>query len=142
MLWLKAFHLSAIVLWFSGLFYLPRLFVYHAMICDPQMTTRFKRMEKNLYYYITTPGALLTLLFGFSLIYCEAGNSLHSPWLTTKLVLVAFLLIYHLYLGFLLRCFAQNNNRHSHHFYRWINELPTVFLVAIVILAVIKPAIF
>lgn len=143
MLWVKAFHVIAMVTWFSGLFYLPRLFVYHAMTEDTKGQERFKIMERKLYYGIMTPGAILTIIFGFWLL---NGYSLElfrvSLWLHIKLLLVFLLIIFHLYCGYLRRQFYVNKNKHSHVFYRFLNEVPVIFLIAIVILAFVKPLFF
>jgi putative membrane protein len=140
MLVIKAFHLIAIVTWFSGLFYLPRLFVYHAMSDDSISQERFKIMERKLYYGIMTPGAVFTIALGLWLL---QGYGWHlykaSLWLHLKLGLVAALVLFHGYCGYLRRQFAQNKNSHTHVFYRWLNELPTVLLIAIVLLTVVKP---
>ncbi len=140
MLWVKAFHLIFVVTWFSGLFYLPRLFVYHAEAHDPISIERFKIMEKKLFYAITTPGAVLTLVFGLWLISYNPVGYMQMFWLHIKLGLVLLLIIYHIYLGKLLRDFKYNQNKHGHVFYRWLNEVPALFLIVIVILAVVKPA--
>jgi len=139
MLWVKAFHIIFMVTWFSGLFYLPRLFVYHAMATDTISRERFKVMEAKLYYYITTPGAILTLLFGGWLLSYNLHSYLHAFWMQLKLGLVFLLILYHLYLGKLLRQFAQDRNSRSHVFYRWLNEMPVLFLIPIIILVVVKP---
>ena len=139
MLWIKAFHIIFMVTWFAGLFYLPRLFVYHAMTEDTVSKERFKIMERKLYYGITTPGAILTILFGAWMIYLAPMTYLPLLWLQIKLGLVALLVVYHVYLGVLVRKFKHDNSQHSHVFYRWVNEIPTAFLFAIVILAVVKP---
>lgn len=141
-LWIKALHIISMVVWFSGLFYLPRLFVYHAMSRDAKMNERFMLMEKRLYYFVTWPGAILTILFGTALLYLNTGNALHTSWLQIKLGLVLLLLAYHFFLGHLLRSFLEGRNRHSAAFYRWLNELPTLFLISIVFLVVIKPRLF
>ncbi|MDX1902071.1 MAG: protoporphyrinogen oxidase HemJ [Gammaproteobacteria bacterium] len=139
MLWVKAFHLIFMVTWFSGLFYLPRLFVYHAMATDTISRERFKVMEAKLYYYITTPGAILTLFFGVWLISYNPQGYMQPLWMHLKLSCVALLVLYHIYLGILLRRFTKDQNHYSHVFYRWLNELPTLFLFAIIILVVVKP---
>jgi len=139
MLWVKAFHLIFMVTWFCGLFYLPRLFVYHAMAEDRISIERFKIMERKLYFGITTPGALLTLIFGIWLISFNVHGYMQNIWLHIKLTLIVLLLVYHVYLGKLWLDFKHDRNRHSHVFYRILNEIPVVFLVAIVILAVVKP---
>lgn len=136
MLWLKAFHIIFMVTWFAGLFYLPRLFVYHAMASDPISIERFKVMERKLYYGIMLPGAVLTLLFGSALLYFYHP---HAYWLELKLALVALLLAYHFYCGKLRRDFYYDRNKHSHVYYRFLNEVPVVFLILIVILVVVKP---
>lgn len=140
MLWIKAFHLIFIVTWFAGLFYLPRLFVYHAITSDSLSIERFKVMERKLYYGIMTPGAVLTLLFGFWLLWAYGWVVYHHQlWLHLKLGLVLLLIGFHLYCGHLRKRFAQDRNTYSHVFYRWLNEVPVLFLVAIMILAIVKP---
>ncbi len=140
MLWIKAFHIVFMVTWFAGLFYLPRLFVYHAMSEDTTSLERFKIMERKLYYGIMAPGAVLTVLLGLWMLGAYAWEAYRaSGWLHAKLALVAMLILYHLYLGHLLKAFAQDRNRHGHVFYRWLNEVPVLFLVGIVVLAVVKP---
>ena len=140
MLWLKALHLIFMVTWFAGLFYLPRLFVYHAMSEDEISNERFKIMERKLFFGIMTPGLILTLLFGVWMLidYAWALYS-SSGWLHAKLMLLILLFIYHGYCGKWMFDFKHNRNRHSHVFYRWINEIPVLFLFAIIILAVVKP---
>jgi putative membrane protein len=139
MAWIKALHIIFMVTWFSGLFYLPRLFVYHAMSEDEASIARFKVMERKLYFGITTPGAILTLIFGGWLLSYSFSGYMHMAWLQLKLGLVLLLLIYHGYLGKLLFAFKHDKNTHSHVFYRWLNEVPVVFLAAIVILVEVKP---
>ena len=136
MLWIKALHIIFMVTWFAGLFYLPRLFVYHALATDAPSLERFKTMERKLYYGIMAPGALLTIAFGAWLWW---GYGLGGSWLHAKLALVVLLVGYHVYCGFLILDFKHGRNRHGHVFYRWLNEVPVVFLIAIVILAVVKP---
>ena len=139
MLWIKAFHLIFMVTWFSGLFYLPRLFVYHSSATDEISIERFKRMEKKLYFVITTPGGILTLIFGLWLLFLNYHYYMHMPWMHLKLSLVLFLIVYHLYLGKVLVNFAHNQNKHSTLYYRILNELPVIFLISIVILVIVKP---
>ena len=140
MLWFKALHLIFMVTWFAGLFYLPRLFVYHAMSDDRIGVERFKTMERKLYFGIMTPGAVLTIVFGTGLLVSNGWNSYSdSGWLHAKLGLVALLIGYHIYCGKLLVAFKQDKNRHSHVFYRWLNEIPVLALIGIVLLAVLKP---
>ena len=136
MLWIKTWHIIFMVTWFAGLFYLPRLFVYHAMTEDSTGSERFKIMERKLFFGIMTPGAVLTIVFGLWLWH---GYGFSGAWLHAKLTLVAVLIIYHFYCGKLLFAFKHDRNRHSHVFYRWLNELPVLLLVAIVILVVVKP---
>jgi len=140
MLWVKAFHIIFMVTWFAGLFYLPRLFVYHAMSEDSASRERFKIMERKLYYGIMTPGAVLTIGFGIWLLVDYAWAAWHSAgWLHVKLALVLLLIGYHLWCGKLVGDFARDRNRHSHRWYRVFNEVPVLFLIAIVILVVVKP---
>ncbi len=124
------------VTWFAGLFYLPRLFVYHAMSDDLAGPERFKVMERKLYYGIMTPGAVLTVLFG---LWLWLGYGISGGWLHAKLALVIVLIAYHLYCGKLLADFKHDRNCHGHIYYRWFNEIPVVILIAIVILVVVKP---
>lgn len=140
MLWIKAFHIIFMVTWFSGLFYLPRLFVYHAMATDHISNERFKIMERKLFYGIMTPGGILTTLTGVWLLQDYAWHLYkHSGWLHAKLSLVSILIAYHIYCWYLLRRFKHNRNRHTHIFYRWINEFPVLILISTVILIVLKP---
>jgi len=139
MLWTKAFHIVFMVTWFAGLFYLPRLFVYHALAADPVSTERFEVMERKLYFGITTPGAVLTVLFGLWTLAYDLEHYLEAGWLHAKLALVAILIGYHVYLGRLLVLFRDDRNPHGHVFYRWLNEVPVLILVSVVVLAVVKP---
>lgn len=136
MLWIKSFHIIFMVTWFAGLFYLPRLFVYHALAEDKAGQERFKVMERKLYFGIMTPGAVLTIGFG---IWLWLGYGFYGGWLHAKLALVAGLVAYHVYCGKLLFDFRHDRNRHGHVFYRWLNELPVVFLVAIILLVELQP---
>ena len=124
------------VTWFAGLFYLPRLFVYHTMSDDAPGIERFKVMERKLYYGIMTPGAVLTVLFG---LWLWLGYGISGGWLHAKLALVIVLIAYHFYCGKLLADFKYDRNRRSHVYYRWFNEFPVVILIAVVILVVVKP---
>ena len=140
MLWYKALHLIFMVTWFSGLFYLPRLFVYHAMSDDEISIDRFKVMEKKLLYGIATPGGLLTIIFGFCLLVSNGMTSYSGQlWLSLKMILIAVLVLYHIYCFSLLQDFKYNRNKHTHIWYRWFNEVPVLILVGIILLAVIKP---
>ncbi|MCB5185197.1 protoporphyrinogen oxidase HemJ [Methylobacillus gramineus] len=136
MLWIKAWHIVFMVTWFAGLFYLPRLFVYHAQADDSVSTERFKIMERKLFFGIMTPGAVLTIIFG---MWLWQGYGISGAWLHAKLTLVAVLLAYHVYCGKLLFDFKYNRNRHGHVYYRWLNELPVLLLIGVVILVVVKP---
>lgn len=136
---IKALHIIAMVAWFAGLFYLPRLFVYHAAAEDKISIERFKIMEHRLYYYIMLPSAFLTLLFGFILFSFSANYYAHAIWMHLKLGLVALLILFHLYCGKCLREFKRDKNHHSSLFYRWLNEFPTLLLIAIVIVAEVQP---
>jgi putative membrane protein len=127
------------VTWFCGLFYLPRLFVYHAMTNDSISQERFIVMERKLYYGIMTPGALFTLVFGAWLLSSNPHAYMQMTWMHIKLTLVFLLIIYHLYLGYLFTLFKTNKNCHSHTFYRILNEVPIIFLATIVILVIVKP---
>ena len=140
MLWLKALHLIFMVTWFAGLFYLPRLFVYHAMSADDISNERFKVMERKLYYGIMTPGMIITFIFGIWMLtdYAWAIYG-HSGWLHAKLGLLFILVIYHVLCGMWLLDFKHDRNKRSHVYYRWMNEVPVLFLVSIIILAVVKP---
>ncbi|HZF18959.1 MAG TPA: protoporphyrinogen oxidase HemJ [Burkholderiales bacterium] len=135
MLWIKALHVIFAVTWFAGLFYLPRLFVYHAMTDDAAGRERFKVMERKLYRGIMAPGAILTIVFGGWLM----SYGFTGAWLVAKLVVVALTIAYHLYCGKLLRDFAVDRNAKSHVWYRWFNEVPVILLVAAVILVIVKP---
>ncbi|MGD2084154.1 MAG: protoporphyrinogen oxidase HemJ [Chromatiales bacterium] len=139
-MWLKGWHLIFMVTWFSGLFYLPRLFVYHAMSEDATSIERFKVMERKLYYGITMPSMVLTLVFGIWMLvdyaWAAYGN---AGWLHVKLALVALLVGYHFYCGKLVKDFKADRNRHGHVWYRWFNEAPVLVLVAVVLLASVKP---
>lgn len=140
MLWLKAFHLIFMVTWFAGLFYLPRLFVYHAMSDDKISQERFKIMERKLYFGIMTPGMVLTFCFGIWMLVDYAWEAYHaSGWLHAKMVLLFLLVIYHGFCGKWLFDFRQDKNKYGDKFYRWINEIPVIFLLGIVILATVKP---
>jgi putative membrane protein len=136
MTWIKALHVIFTVTWFAGLFYLPRLFVYHAMAEDAVGKERFKVMERKLFWGIMTPGAVLTIVFG---LWLWLGYGVSGGWLQAKLAVVALLIAYHIYCVKLLADFAHERNTKSHVWYRWFNEVPTVLLFAAVILVVVKP---
>lgn len=135
MLWVKAFHIFFVVSWFAGLFYLPRIFVNHAMATEPAEIARLKLMEGKLYRFVT-PIGILAIAFGLWLWF---GYGFSGGWLHAKTALVALLAGYHLYCGHLVKQFAADRNTRSHVFYRFFNEAPVFLLLAIVILATVKP---
>jgi putative membrane protein len=139
MLWLKAFHIIAVVTWFAALFYLPRLFVYHAMAEDQVSKDRFKIMERKLYRGIMTPSMVVVIVLGVWMITLNSGYYLSQGWMHAKLALVTFLVGYHFMCGSLLKKFAQDINDKGHVFYRWFNEVPVLFLIAIIVLVVVRP---
>lgn len=130
MLWVKALHIISIVCWFAGIFYLPRLFVYHAACEDQPGRERFKIMERKLYRGITTPSMVATVIFGLWLVGYNVQGYMSQGWLHAKLLLVALLIGYHFYCGHLVKVFREDNNTRSHVFYRWFNEIPVLVLVA------------
>lgn len=136
MLWIKSFHIIFMVTWFAGLFYLPRLFVYHAMSDDQASLDRFKIMERKLFYGIMTPGGVITLALGFWLWF---GYGFTGGWLHAKVALVLVLVGYHIWCGKLMIDFKLDRNTKSHVWYRWFNEVPVLFLIVIIILVVVKP---
>ena len=136
MLWVKALHIIFMVTWFAGLFYLPRLFVYHAQSADPVSNEHFKVMERKLFFGIMTPGAVLTILFG---VWLWLGWGFAGGWLHAKLGLVGVLVAYHLWCGKLVSDFKHERNTKSHVWLRWFNEFPVLILFAVVILVVVKP---
>ncbi len=139
-MWLKAFHLIFMVTWFAGLFYLPRLFVYHAMSSDVVSIERFKIMERKLYFGIMTPGMVLTLVFGIWMLWDYAWDLYGSSgWLHLKLTLIVLLVVYHVWCGKWLMDLKNDRNVRSHVYFRWMNEVPVFFLIAIVLLATLKP---
>jgi putative membrane protein len=137
MLWLKAFHIVFVVTWFAGLFYLPRLFVYHAMATDPAVTDTLKVMERKL-LVMTHIGGTLTWGFGLALI-AKNPALLGMGWLHVKLLLVVVLTAYHFWCIGIVKTFARDANTRGHKWYRWFNEAPTLVLIAVVLLAVLKP---
>jgi protoporphyrinogen IX oxidase len=137
MLWLKGFHVIAVVTWFAGLFYLPRLYVYHADATDAISTERFGVMERRLFTLMTI-GAVASVGLGAAMV-VAAPVYLMMGWLRIKLLLVLLLIAYHVSCYKLMRDFAENRNRHSAKWYRGFNEIPSLLLIAIVLLAVVKP---
>lgn len=143
LLWLKAFHVVAVVAWFAGIFYLPRLFVYHAMALDEgdlRGAERFKVMERKLFRGIIRPSAALTILLGVAMTYLHGLTFLKmSHWLHAKLVLVALLIAYQIWMASFLTAFARDENTRSHRFFRLINEIPVLILIGVVVLVIVKP---
>jgi len=139
MLWIKALHVIFVVTWFAALFYLPRLFVYHATTTDAPGIERFKRMERRLYRGIMTPSAALTAVFGVWLLVMYWDAYAAAAWFWVKIAGVLTLYAYHGYCGRLVRQFANDENARSDTFFRWFNEIPAVLLFLIAILAIVKP---
>ena len=135
MLWIKAFHIIFVVSWFAGLFYLPRIFVNHAMATEPGEIARLKLMEHKLYRFMA-PLAILALILG---TWLWLGYGFGGGWMHAKLALVGLLIGYHLYCGHLVKVFAADQNRRSDKFYRIFNELPVLILMAVTVLVVVKP---
>lgn len=139
MLWVKAFHIIAVVTWFAGIFYLPRLFVYHASCDDIASSERFKIMERKLYRGIMWPSMLAVIGLGIWLLSYSWEYYINALWLQIKLAFILALIIYHLYCGHLIKLFKQDKNPHTHVFYRWFNEIPVFILIPVIILVVVKP---
>lgn len=138
--WTKVAHIVFMVTWFAGLFYLPRLFVYHAMAKDKIGQDRFKIMERKLYFGIMTPGAVLTVITGLILLRTHAWELYkHAGWLHIKLSLVMLLIGYHGYCGVVLMRFKRDMNKRGHVFYRWFNEIPLLLLIGITIMIIVRP---
>jgi putative membrane protein len=137
--WLRAFHIIAMVAWFAGLFYLPRLYVYHSEATDTISLERFKVMERRLYWGIMTPAAVLTIGLGLWLLGSHWAYYQTQIWMHVKLFLVVFLVVYQVFCGIWMKQFQRGEKRHSQKFYRIANEVPTVFLFVIVVLVVVRP---
>ena len=136
--WFKALHLIAMVVWFAGLFYMFRLFVYHVENKDkPDATNMLKTMERKLFYYITTPGMIATLIFGFGLL-LNSKHNIKLPWMHIKLSLIFLMVIYHLFIVITLNRFKQDEIFLSSKQCRFLNEVPTLFLLGIVFIAVFR----
>ena len=136
----KSLHLISVISWMAGLLYLPRIFVYHAQNnSEPIISEVFKIMEKKLFFYIVTPAMILSWLFGLLLIHEIGFEQLGQIWMILKLVFVVLLTIYHFYLGSILNQFKVNLNEHSHKFFRYINEIPTILLILIIFVVIFKP---
>ncbi len=138
-LWYKAFHLISMTCWFAGIFYLPRLYVYHAMADDELSLERFKIMERKLFWGIMTPSAVLTIIFGGLLLSTNFQFYWQSGWMHAKLACVFLLIIFHISCWHYLNIFKENRNTHSHKFYRLFNEAPVILLIVIIIFVVVKP---
>ena len=136
MLWIKSLHIIFVITWFAALFYLPRLFVYHAMADDEISHERFIIMERKLFYGIMTPSAILTIIFG---IWLWWGLQYSGLWINLKASLVILLVLYHFVCLKYLNDFKSNQNKHSHIYYRWFNEFPVILLFIIIFLVVFKP---
>ena len=136
----KSLHLISVISWMAGLLYLPRIFVYHAQNnSEPIISEVFKIMEKKLFFFIMTPAMILSWLFGLLLIHEIGFEQLGQIWMILKLVFVVLLTIYHFYLGSILNQFKLNLNEHSHKFFRYINEIPTILLILIIFVVIFKP---
>ena len=136
----KSLHLIAVISWMAGLLYLPRIFVYHSQYSDKELVSDvFKVMEKKLFFYIMTPAMTLSWIFGLLLIHEIGFGQLGQKWMILKLVFVVILTLYHFYLGRILEQFKLDNNRHSHKYYRYINEIPTLLLILIIFVVIFKP---
>lgn len=140
MLWVKSFHIIAVICWFAVLFYLPRLFVYHAMSEDEISNERFKVMERKLLRVIGTPSMVATFILGLWLVSYNWDYYSNSIWFWLKISLVIVLAAYHGMCVKIWKQFCRNNNSRSHIFYRWFNEFPVILLIIIVCLVVIKPS--
>jgi putative membrane protein len=138
-LWMKALHLISLVSWFAGLFYLPRLFVYYAEKRQPDVRTTLLTMQEKLWKVIMVPASLLTALFGLILLYLTWETNLNQPWFHIKGVLLFLLYTYHFYLGRILSGLKRGESPKSGKFYRILNEFPTIVLVLIILLVVLKP---
>lgn len=139
MLWIKAFHIIAMVCWFAGLFYMPRLFVYHAMSEDETSRERFKVMERKLYRGIMTPSMIATVALGGWLAALNWEGYMMQYWLAAKIALVVILVMYHFMCGHYRKKFLHDEVALGHVFFRWFNEFPVLILVAVILLAVLRP---
>ena len=136
----KSLHLISVISWMAGLLYLPRIYVYHAQNSSEKIISEvFKIMEKKLFFYIMTPAMILSWIFGLLLIHEIGFDQLGQTWMTLKLLFVVILTLYHFYLGRILNEFKTDLNKHSHKFYRFINEIPTILLILIIFVVVFKP---
>lgn len=138
MLWIKAFHIIAVICWFAGIFYLPRLFVYHAMAEDQKTQDHLKVMERKLYRFVT-PFMIITVILGIYLVSLNFNYYQSAVWFHVKSLCVILLIIYHFYCGKLVKDFSLDQNRRSDKYYRIFNELPVALLFIIVIMVVVRP---
>jgi len=139
MLWVKAFHIIFMVTWFAALFYLPRLFVYHADSSDETSNARFKIMERKLFYGITTPSAIVAIILGSWLLIANSSHFMAWWWMHVKLAMVALVIVYHFVCWRFMISLREQRSQRSHRYFRVFNELPVFLLVGIVILIVVKP---
>ncbi len=138
MLWMKALHIIFVVCWFAGLFYLPRIFVYYAATEDPETRRTLALMARKLYRFVT-PFMYILAALGVGLFSMNPDYYLQAPWFWLKMTAMAFLVVYHIQCGRYVRIINEHRDDHSHVFYRFFNEVPVLFLFAMVILAVVKP---
>lgn len=139
MLWIKAFHIVFVICWFSGIFYLPRLFVYHSMSEDQLSRDRFVIMERKLFWAITTPSAVLAIVLGSFLLWANSSYFMSWWWMHVKLFLVSLVVVYHISCWWFMKQLREGNSLHTHIFFRIFNELPVFLVVGIVVLIVVKP---
>ena len=136
----KSLHLISVISWMAGLLYLPRIFVYHAQNnSEVKVSDIFKVMERKLFLYIMTPAMTLSWLFGLLLIHSIGFQQLGQTWMILKLIFVVILTFYHFYLGRILSQFKMDNNKYSHKYFRYINEIPTILLILIIFVVIFKP---
>ncbi len=136
----KSLHLISVISWMAGLLYLPRIFVYHSENnSEVKISEIFKIMEKKLFFYIMTPAMILSWFFGLLLIHSIGFQQLGQTWMLLKIVFVVILTIYHFYLGLMVKQFKLDQNKHTHKFYRIINEIPTILLILIIFVVIFKP---
>lgn len=139
-LWIKALHVISVIAWMAGQFYLPRLFVYHCQVNkETDENERFKIMEYKLLRYIINPAMIAAFLFGILLALTPGIIDWHAKWWVVKLVALLILTGYHGFCSRWRRQFAANNNHHSEKFYRWMNEIPTILMIIIVIMVIVQP---
>lgn len=138
-LWIKAFHVIAMVAWFAGLFYLPRLFVYHSMPNHPQTTERFITMERRLFWGIMTPAAIVTIILGLWLLSQSIATYMSSIWMHVKLAMVLLLIAYHILCGYHQQCFKNDRNKKSPLYFRIMNEVPVIMLIVSVVMVIVRP---